>query len=240
MPVALVTGSGIRLGRAIACGLAEAGFDLLLHASSSKAEVKQTQKMVQQKGRSAEIFFADFSKAQDIQKLAHSIQKKTSRLDLVVHNAAIFQRRPFGRISRNDYKKMLAINCDAPFFLTQHLLPLLRKSSNASVLFVLDAALRKPFRNYTHYMMSKGALLMMMQSLALELAPHVRCNGVGPGTISFPPDWTAEQKAHWLQRLPTRQAGTPEDIANAVVFLAQKASYVNGQMLCVDGGWSIS
>jgi pteridine reductase len=135
---------------------------------------------------------------------------------------------------------MMAINLDAPFFLTQALVPLLRAAPSASVVNVTDVATDKPYAEYAHYMVTKAGLDMLTRALALELAPEVRVNAVAPGAVAFPPDFDAAKQARLLAHVPLGRAGSPDDVARAVLFLARDAPYMTGQVVSVDGGFSIA
>lgn len=238
MPSALVTGAGIRIGRATARALAEAGFDLALHAHGSTQQLESLRQELAGLGRRVECFRADLSDADDVARLAREVAEKFPALDALVHNAGIFERVAFGDITRAQYRRMMAVNLDAPFFLTQGLLPQLRAARAPCVVHVTDIGGERALSHYAHYGVSKAGLLMLTKQLAVELAPHVRVNGVSPGTVAFPPDFTPEQQASVLRRVPMAREGTVEDIARAVVFLVTAAPYVTGQVIAVDGGRS--
>ena len=238
MPVALVTGAGIRIGRATARALAEAGFDLALHAHGSADKLDSLRSELTALGRRVECFGADLSTEHGVESLARSVGDRFPALDALVHNAGIFERVAFGDITRAQYRRMMAINLEAPFFLTQGLLPQLRAAASPSVVHVTDIGGERALSHYAHYGVSKAGLLMLTRQLAVELAPHVRVNAVSPGTVAFPEDFTPEQRASVLRRVPMAREGTVEDIARAVVFLVTAAPYVTGQVLAVDGGRS--
>jgi pteridine reductase len=133
---------------------------------------------------------------------------------------------------------MQAINLEAPFFLTQALLTLLRAAPNPSVIHLTDIGGERAVSHYAHYGISKAGMIMLTKQLAVELAPHIRVNGISPGTVSFPESFTPEQRASHLQRVPIGHEGTPEDIAKTVLFLVRDAPYITGHILTVDGGRS--
>ena len=238
MPVALVTGSAIRIGRATAHALAEAGFDLLLHAHGSAEKLSPLRAELEARGRTVHCLQADLSTEEGVAQLAREVSARVPSLDVLVHNAGIFERVAFADITRAQYRRMMAINLDAPFFLTQALLPQLRAAASPCVVHVTDIGGERALSHYAHYGVSKAGLLMLTRQLAVELAPHVRVNAVSPGTVAFPEDFTPEQRASVLRRVPLAREGAVEDIARAVVFLVTAAPYVTGQVLAVDGGRS--
>jgi len=238
MSTAFVTGAGIRVGRAIALALADAGYDLVLHANASLQALEEVAAEARRRGRTVDLRTADLSDGAAVDRLAADVRAAHPALDLVVHNAGLFERAPFGTIDRARYRRMQAVNLDAPFFLTQGLLPALRAAAAPCVIHVTDIAADRPYEGYAHYSVSKAGLAMLTRALAVELAPHVRVNAVAPGTVAFPPDFDAAARAAVLARVPLRREGDPEDVARAVVFLAQQP-YLTGQVIDVDGGRSV-
>lgn len=238
MPIAFVTGAGVRIGRATACALAAAGYDLALHANASLAPLQALRTELEALGRTIHLFQADLSQEQSLDNLALQLKSQYTHLDVVVHNAAIFERVPFQNISREQYRKMLAINLDAPFFLTQALLPLLHAAPAPSVIHITDVGGERAMSQYSHYGVSKAGLIMLTRQLAVELAPHIRVNAISPGAIAFPADFSPEQQLAHLRRVPMGREGSVEDIARTVVFLVKDAPYITGQILAVDGGRS--
>jgi pteridine reductase len=238
MPLALVTGAGIRVGRAVALALAHAGHDLLLHANASRGPLEEVAREVRALGRTAHLYTADLSSPEAVDALGREVAAAHPALDVLVHNAGLFEKVPFGDIGREAYRRMQAVNLEAPFFLTQALLPLLRAAPAPHVVHVGDVAGERPIPGYAHYSVSKAGLLMLTRALAVELAPHVRVNAVSPGTVAFPPDFSEAARAGVLARIPLKREGSVEDIARAVVFLTRDAPYVTGHVLNVDGGRS--
>lgn len=240
MGVALVTGAGVRVGRAIAFALAQAGYDLHLHVHSSLEEAEYLQKQLQELGRSTWVWQADLGDETSLKDLATHVMRETPALDVLVHNAGLFERIPFRSVSRDAFRRMLGINLEAPYFLTQLLLPALEEARDPLVVNIGDIAGERPIPHYSHYAVSKAGLLMLTRSLAVELAPRIRVNAVSPGTVAFPEDMGADTREKIIARIPMQREGSPTDIARAVRFLAEEAPYITGQVLNVDGGWSAS
>jgi pteridine reductase len=236
MPVALVTGAGVRVGRAIALALADAGYDLALHAHAHRAALDDVAAAVMARGREASLHTADLATVDGAFALADDVVARWPSVDLVVHNAAIFEAVPFAAITPEAWARMQAINLTAPTFLTQRLLPALARAADPCVIGIVDIAAERPLKRYAHYCASKAGFAMLLKSLAVELAP-VRVNGVSPGAVAFPDDWSPEQQARALARVPLGRVGHPDDVAAAVVFLARQR-YVTGQIVAVDGGRS--
>ena len=148
MKRAFVTGAGIRVGRATALALADAGYDLVLHSNSSPLEEIAWE--VRNRGRQAFCYQADLADPEAVDRLGAELRVRHPRLDLVVHNAGIFERIPFGEIDRARYRRMQAINVEAPFFLTQALLPSLLAAEAPCVIHITDIAADRPYEGYAH------------------------------------------------------------------------------------------
>jgi pteridine reductase len=236
MANALVTGAGIRVGRAIALHLAQAGFDLVLHANRSRLAIEEVASECRAMGREVLVLSADLSSRDARAQWLDEIRAHVDSLDVLVNNAAIYESKALGDIDYAAWDKMLALNLEAPFFVIQGLLPLLKKASSASVINITDSGLDWPDAEYAHYFASKGGLSMLTKVLALELAPDIRVNSVAPGTVAFPPDFSEEAQESILRDIPMGRIGSPDDIAKAVCYLVSKGSYITGQSLAVDGG----
>ncbi|HSM11522.1 MAG TPA: pteridine reductase [Lysobacter sp.] len=236
-PVALITGSARRIGAAIARALHAAGFDLALHCRHSRAEldelIGQFEHVRPGSTLALQADLADFDRLPEL--VAHTIGR-FGRLDALVNNASGFGPSPIGSVTPAQWDQLFATNARAPLFLAQAAAPHLAASGGA-IVNLTDIYGERPLRAHTVYCMAKAALLMATRSLALELAPQVRVNAVSPGAILWPQDATdtAAQEA-MLARTPLRRTGTPEEVAEAVRWLLQDASYCTGQVLHLDGG----
>ena len=240
-PTALITGAARRIGASIAEALHKRGCRVLLHYRSSEGEAKGlADRLNGLRPDSAILLQADLAETAGLESLAAQVRQQTGELDLLVNNASRFYPTPVGEVSLDDWNDLMGINVQVPFFLSQALLPELRSASGA-IINILDIHAEKPMRRHTVYCMAKAALLMMTRSLARELGPDIRVNGVSPGAIMWPDHEPSESvKEYILERTVMKQIGSPEDIAGAVVFLGLDAPYVTGQVLAVDGGRSIN
>lgn len=239
MSTAFVTGAGVRVGRAIALGLAQAGYELILHANRSRKLVEELADEIRALGREAFVVSADLSDPAEVERLAAGVTSMHPVVDVVVHNAAIFEARPFEEIGWEEYRQMQAINLEAPFFLTQGLLPSLQAAPSPSVIHVADIGAERPLPGYSHYSVSKAGLVMLTKALAVELAPKIRVNAVSPGTVVFPEDYGPDEREAILRRIPLRREGSADDVAKTVLFLVRDAPYVTGQVIDVDGGRAV-
>ncbi len=238
--VALVTGAGKRLGLEAARELGRRGYDIVAHVNGSVEGAQDLRGDLESRGRRVHVVQADLGSEGGQDALVAATKDFTNHLDAIVHNAGIFERVPFGEIDRARYARMQAINCEAPFFVTQGLLPELRAAGSACVVHVTDIAAERPLPAYAHYSVSKASLLMLTRALAVELAPTIRVNAVAPGTVMFPEDFDAATRGRFLARIPMGREGSAGDVATAVAYLVCDAAFVTGQVLAVDGGRSVA
>ncbi|HTP53182.1 MAG TPA: SDR family oxidoreductase [Anaeromyxobacteraceae bacterium] len=221
--VALVTGAGTRVGRALALDLARNGYRVVAHFRSHRPP------------RSLLAIRADLSTPEGPLGLARALRQRFDRLDLLVNSAALFERRPLEDTGAALFDAQLAVNARAPLLLVRALLPLLRRS-RGSVVNVLDVGgALVPWSGYSAYGASKAALRAITEALAVELAPEVRVNAVAPGTVLWPESYTAKVRRRLASRIPLRRVGSPDDVARAIRFLAD-SPFVTGAVLPVDGG----
>ncbi len=238
--VVLVTGAGQRIGAAIATALHRRGHRVLLHYRNSSGALELAARFNRERPHSAQALQADFADDGAIAKLANDALKPWGRLDALINNASTYSPTPLGSATATDWSTLFDSNVRGPFFLTQALLPALR-ARRGCVINLLDIHADKPEPNHALYCMAKAALAMMTKSLALDLHGEVRVNGIAPGAILWPAtEIDAAEKAALLARIPQGQLGTPDDIARTALFLLDDASYINGQIIAVDGGLSLS
>lgn len=239
--IALVTGAARRIGATIAQALHERGCRVFLHYRSSEGEAAElADKLNRIRADSAVLMQADLSIPNGAEGLAERFREQAAHLDLLVNNASRFYPTPVGEVTGETWKDLMGSNVRGPFFLSQALLPELRNARGA-IINILDIHAEKPMRRHTLYCMSKSALAMMTLSLARELGPDIRVNGVSPGAIMWPENEPSQSvKDYILERTVMKKTGSPEDIAGAVVFLGLDAPYVTGQILAVDGGRSLN
>ncbi|GMT97964.1 SDR family oxidoreductase [Corallococcus caeni] len=238
MGTAFITGAGVRVGSAVARALGRAGYDLALHANRSMEPLEVLAEELRALGRDVALYSGDLSDAQAVDALGARVREAHPALDVVVHNAGLYERVDFAAVTREQYRRMLAVNVDAPFFLTQALLPSLRAGKDPLVVHLTDIGGERAVSHYAHYSVSKAGLVMLTRALAVELAPHVRVNAISPGVVAFPEHFDEAARQEVLQRVPMGREGRVEDVARTVVFLAREAPYLTGQVIALDGGRS--
>jgi pteridine reductase len=238
--VALVTGAARRIGATIARTLHAHGASVAIHYRGSAEEaVALAHDLNSQRADSAAAFAADLTNLPSLSTLVENVINWRSRLDVLVNNASSFYPTPIGAITEQQWDDLVGTNLKAPLFLSQAALPALREAHGV-IINIVDIHSRRPLRDHTVYGPTKAGLAMLTRSLAKDLAPDVRVNGVSPGAILWPEDgMTDDTRETILRQVPLGRAGTPEDIAGAVLYLASEASYVTGQIIAIDGGRSI-
>ncbi|MCM8854329.1 MAG: pteridine reductase [Candidatus Thiodiazotropha sp.] len=234
---ALITGAAHRIGAAIACQLHAEGMDIVLHYRNSKEAAERLKQALEaDRPNSVWLLQANLHQPDSYQHLISEVEAKCSRLDLLVNNASSFYPTPVESASHAQWDDLIGSNLKAPFFLSQAAAPLLRKTEGC-IINLVDIHARRPLKNYPIYSVAKAGNAMLVKSLARELGPKVRVNGIAPGVILWPEQGLSEQQRETiLDRTALKRAGTPEDIARTLLFLYRDAHYVTGQIIAVDGG----
>ncbi len=226
---ALVTGGAVRVGRAIAEALADAGFHIAIHAHSSDDAARA----VAAKLASASVHLADLTVDGGGERLAGEVAALRGRVDVLVNSAADFFPTPLGATTYAQWERLHALNLRAPYFLAQAVRP--HMSPGGCIVNVADVAAEAPWPGYVSYGITKAGIVAMTLGLARELAPDIRVNAVSPGPVLLPERYDAEQRQRSIDRTLLGREGTPEDVARAVRFLVEN-EYVTGAVLPVDGG----
>lgn len=241
-PVALITGGAKRIGAEICTTLHQRGFNIILHYRHAEQEARQlSESLNAQRPKSCVLHKATLNDLIDIEGLSHKATQAWGRLDLLVNNASSFYPTPILQAQETDWEELMSSNLKGAFFLSQKLVPLLQKQQG-SIVNIIDIYAQHPLKNHPIYCIAKAGLVAMTQSLALELGPDIRVNGVSPGAILWPEtDVQNSSKQNQLQqeiiqRTCLERRGQPRDIAQTVAFLAQEAPFISGQIIAVDGG----
>lgn len=240
-PIALVTGGARRVGRAIVTALARAGCSVCFTYRTAESEARS---LAHEVGAvEGDALRVELDDPAAVESFARGFAARRERLDVLVHNAAAYERTPLESVTADEALRHYRVNALAPLLLTKHLAPLLAASTRpggGSVVCMCDIhAADRPRKGFAAYAMSKSALEQMVRALALELAPAVRVNGVAPGVVAFAesgPDSDPAMQARYLNRVPLARSGRPEEAAEAVRWLALDATYTTGEVVRVDGG----
>jgi len=235
--VTLVTGGAIRVGRAIVQALATDGATVAVHHHESVEEARSLVTELQSQGRRAEAFRADLTDDGQLASLVADVERSLGPIEVLVNSAAGFTRAPFLDTDAATLDAEWRLNARAPFLLTRAVAKGMLERREGVVVNILDiGGALVPWRNYSAYCMTKAAMQMLTLVLALELAPHVRVNGVAPGTVLPPESLGAAEREQLRSRIPLGRFGTAEDVAATVRFLITGSDFVTGQVIAVDGG----
>ena len=238
MKTALISGGAARIGAQIVRTLHENGYKVIIHCHQSE-EVAQTlcRELNSKQKNSAQVIVVDLGDNKDIKKLTQTIKS----LDLLVNNASVFYPTSIKNSTIEDWDKTININLRAPFFIATGLSKVLA-ISQGSIINIIDIHSDRPLKKFSIYNISKAGLKMLTKTLAKELAPNIRVNGISPGSILWPQDESQlsdKEKIMMLDRISLKRQGSPNDIAEAVLFLAD-AKYITGEVINIDGGRSLN
>jgi pteridine reductase len=242
--VALVTGSGKRrVGRHVALALAGRGYALAIHYRTSQADAAEAIAEIEAKGARALAVHADLTDEQAVAAMIEAVLAKFGRLDVLVACAADWRRKELEKVTAGDVRHFFDVNTLGTFLCVQQAgLTMVKQPEGGAIVTIGDWAVARPYRDYAAYFPSKGAIPTLTRSLAVELAarnPAVRVNCILPGPVMLPPDLPAAERAEAINATLVKREGTPDHIAQAVLFLVDN-DFVTGICLPVDGGRSIA
>jgi NAD(P)-dependent dehydrogenase (short-subunit alcohol dehydrogenase family) len=231
-PIVLVTGAAKRIGRAIALRLHQSGYRVAIHYGTSEKEARATA----EECGSAPVFQADLEKVDDIRRMFREVEERLGRLYGLVNNAARFRRRDAFEITEADWDFIHDINLKATFFCCQQGALLMKKSGNGRIVNLSSLGGIRPWDMYAHYCASKAGVIMLTRALAKAFAPEITVNSVAPGVILASDQDPRAQEL--IAATPAKRSGTPEEIADAVLYFLNASNFVTGQVLAIDGGLS--
>jgi pteridine reductase len=236
---ALVTGAAVRVGRAIALALADAGADVAVHYRSAKAQADGVVETVRSMGRRSVAIGADLADPEQCRRTVRGAIGSLGSLDVLVHSAANFHRASLAETDERLWDSAMDLNARAGYLLAREAASTLRERRGRVVL-ISDFLARDPARHYLAHAVSKAAVEGLVRALAVELAPEVSVNGVAPGTVLVPEGTSPEDAESLARRVPLRRNGDPEDVARTVLFLCAGPAFLTGQVIAVDGGKSLT
>ena len=236
----LITGAAKRIGAALARGFHAAGANVAIHYHRSASEAERLRDELNTSRKNSAI--ATSANLLDLAQLPDIVERTVAafgRLDVLINNASSFYPTPVGTISPEQWQDLMGTNLKAPLFLSQAAAPFLKRA-NGSIINMIDIHAQRPLRNHPVYSTAKAGLAMLTKSLARELGPEIRVNGIAPGPILWPEGGIdRELEEEIISKTVLKRRGSPEDIVRTALFLAAEATYVTGQILAVDGGRGI-
>ena len=238
MKTALITGGAARIGAQIVKTLHHNQFNIIIHCNQSKDKAQLLcDELNSIRANSVEIVSGNLNNIDELDSLVSSIES----IDLLVNNASVFYPKSVEDSEMKDWDDVININLKAPFFLSKGLSKTLSEN-DGSIINIIDIHSERPLKKHAIYNISKAGLKMLTQTLAKELAPSIRVNGVSPGSILWPQDSaeiSEDDKNLMLERIALHRQGSPQDIADTVLFLAN-SNYITGQIINIDGGRTLN
>ena len=239
--VALITGSAKRIGAEIVRTLHSHGLRIILHYHSSRAAAESLANELNAIRKNSVVTIPfDLYKIEQLSDFAQEVVNVWGKLNVLVNNASTFYPTPLNEINETHWEELIGINLKAPLFLSKALSPHMQ-TLGGSIINIVDIHGDRPLKGYTIYSVAKAGLIMLTKSLARELAPNIRVNGIAPGAILWP-EVKEYEPVHKeiIERTALKREGHPQDIANTAWFLIHSADYITGQIIAVDGGRTLS
>lgn len=233
--VALVTGAGRRLGRAMAHALADRGMTLAIHFNASAAGAAELQDEINSAGGQAVCLSADLTDPHAARALPEQVIDRLGRLDVLVNSAAIMHRLRLEETTPERWDAIMDLNLRSVFFCVQGAVPALR-AARGKIINLADLAGLEPWPGFAAHSISKAGVVMLTKVLALSLAPDVTVNAIAPGAVLVPEDYPQEERERLARSTPLRRLGSPTDVVSALLYLLEGADFMTGQVLAVDGG----
>lgn len=238
--IVLVTGSGARVGKSIALRLAEKGACVVVHYHTQKAAAKKVVERINAMGTKALLIQGDVSRMDDWQRMSREVLDAFGRIDVLVNCAAIFYRTPFLQATPEQWDEFMAVNLKSVFMGCRVFGEIMVGQRQGKIINIADVAGEKIWPNYLPYCVSKAGVIALTRGLAKALAPHVTVNAIAPGTVLLAKDHDPKEEQALIDKTPLKRIGNPQDIANSVAFLIEGSDFINGAILNVDGGRSLT
>ena len=235
----IITGAAQRIGSVVSRYLHEQGMNIIIHYHSSQDHATNLQRELNSiREGSASLIKADLRQTEKLPALINEACQYYGQLDVLINNASTFYPTPIGALNEDQWEDLLGTNLKAPLFLSQAAVPYLTKNKGC-IINMVDIHGQRPMKNHAVYSAAKAGLISLTRSLARELGPDIRVNGIAPGAILWPQTLPEEDRQSILSRTALKRCGEPMDVARAIVYLIRDATYTTGQILNIDGGRSL-
>jgi NAD(P)-dependent dehydrogenase (short-subunit alcohol dehydrogenase family) len=233
--VVLITGGAVRVGRAITVELLEAGASVFCHYNRSEGEARELKKEYPL----VNLLKGDLRQISTTRYLVKEVIEKAGKIDVLINNAAIFLKTPFGTITEENWDNLFAMNLKPHFFLSQEASKFMITNKSGKIVNIADTSGLRPWPSYIPYSLTKSGMISLTKGLAKALAPDIQVNCINPGPVLMPNSYNEKQISQAIEKTLLNRAGKPKDIAKAVRFLLEDGDYITGLILSVDGGRSI-
>ncbi len=238
--VALVTGGAVRVGKAIALGLALRGCHVAITYRSSQRQALSTVRALKKHRIHAMAVRVDQRDGNQVRRAVKEILSHLGRIDILVNSASSFYPTPWDQVTEAQWNDLLATNLSGPWFFSQHVGAVMKRRKSGKIINMIDVSVYSPWKEHLPYSAAKGGLLTLTLGFAKALAPEVQVNGIAPGPILFPEGMPAQEKEKAIRRTLLKRCGSPKDILEAVLFFVESTDFVTGVILPVDGGRLLS
>ena len=234
--VALVTGAGRRVGRAIAIEFSHHGAAVAVHYRSSHAEADAVVAEIAAMRGKARAFRANLENVAEIEKMIAGVLDAFGRIDILVNSASVFLRTPLAKITERDWDATFDTNLKAPFFLSKFAGAAMRRKGAGKIVNIGDWAGTRPYKDYLPYSVSKCGMIGLTRALAKELAPEVQVNCIALGMVAPPEEYSKREVERLVSGTLTKKMGSPEDAARAVMFFCEATDFATGAILTLEAG----
>ncbi len=238
--VCLITGSAVRVGKAIALTLATGNAKVVVHYHTQKKEAQITCNQIRNIGADSIIVQGDISNKKDWIKMHSQIIDQWGRIDILINNAAIFYKTPFFEITENNWNQLIDVNLKGAFYGCQIIGKTMYENKFGKIVNIADVSSYSVWPAYIPYCISKAGVIALTKGLAKALAPYVTVNAISPGTVLLAENYDESEENFLVDRTPLKKVGDPQDIANTVKFLLDGSDFITGTVVNVDGGRSLT
>ena len=234
--IALVTGAARRVGKAIALALAERGTHVVITYHRSGAEAQATLREIEARGVQGLALQGNITHNSDVDGIVRQVIARFGRIDILVNNASNYYKTPFETLTEEQWDDLVGTNLKGTFLVSKRVGDEMLKSGAGKIINLADWAGFRPYRDYIPYCVAKAGVIALTSALAKTLAPHIQVNAVAPGPVLLPEDFSERLRESIVQATPLKRIGTPDDVAQTVVFLVEGSDFITGAIIPVDGG----
>jgi pteridine reductase len=234
--IALVTGAARRVGRAIALALADRGAHVAITYHTSEAEALATLGEIEARGVQGLALMGNITRSSDVDAMVRQVIERFGRIDILVNNASNYYKTPFETLTEAQWDDLVGTNLKGTFLVSKRVGDEMLKTAAGKIINLADWAGFRPYKDYLPYCVAKAGVIALTTALAKTLAPHIQVNAVAPGPVLLPEDFSASLRQSIVQATPLKRIGTPDDIAQTVVFLVEGSDFITGAVIPVDGG----
>jgi NAD(P)-dependent dehydrogenase (short-subunit alcohol dehydrogenase family) len=234
--IALVTGAARRVGKTIALTLADRGAHVVITYNSSEAEAQATLRDIETRGVQGMALKGNITRSGDVDTVVRQVIERFGRIDILVNNASNYYKTPFATLTEAQWDDLVGTNLKGTFLVSKRVGDEMLKAGAGKIINLADWAGFRPYKDYIPYCVAKAGVIALTTALAKTLAPHIQVNAVAPGPVLLPEDFSESLRGAIVQATPLKRLGTPDDVAQTVVFLVEGSDFITGAIIPVDGG----